>query len=72
MGATAMIFSTAMSVVGSIQQGQAAKKAANYNASIAERNAGIARQQAQLTPLRSTATPRAASVPCALHMGRAE
>lgn len=42
-----MIASTAMSVIGSIQQGQAAKKAANYNASVATRNADIARQQAQ-------------------------
>jgi hypothetical protein len=46
MGMTAMIASTAMSVMGSIQQGKAAKAAANYNVAIANRNAGIARQQA--------------------------
>jgi uncharacterized protein (DUF2147 family) len=41
---------------GRYSKGKAAKKAANYNASIAERNAGIARQQAQADAERSSAT----------------
>jgi hypothetical protein len=40
------IAGTVMSAVGAIQQGNAAKKAADYNAAIADRNATIATQQA--------------------------
>jgi hypothetical protein len=36
----------AFTAVSSIQQGQAAKKAGDYNAAVATRNAGIAREQA--------------------------
>ena len=38
----------AVAAVGAIQQGQAAKAAANYNAQIADQNAAIARQQTEL------------------------
>lgn len=41
----ASLAGTAVSAVGAIQQGNAAKAAADYNAQIAERNAVIARQQ---------------------------
>src|SRR4051812_34066134 len=36
----------AVSAIGAIQQGRAAKAAANYNAQIASQNAGLARQEA--------------------------
>lgn len=41
-----MIAGSVMSAVGSLQQGQAAKSASNYNAQIATQNAAIARQSA--------------------------
>ena len=40
------IAGTAMSVIGALQQGSAAKSASDYNAQIATQNAGIARQNA--------------------------
>ena len=40
------VASTAASVIGSLQQGQSAKAAANYNARVAENNAIAARQAA--------------------------
>lgn len=41
-----MIAGSVMSAVGALQQGQAAKSAAEYNATISTQNAGIARQNA--------------------------
>lgn len=43
---TMMIAATAVQAVGAIQQGNAAKGAADYNASVLEQNAAIERQQA--------------------------
>lgn len=62
MGATTQIAATAMQVVGSIQQGRAAQQSSNYNAAIAVRNEGIARDQAQAD---AAASSRAANS----HMG---
>lgn len=44
---TMMVISTAFQAIGAIQQGQAAKAEADYNATIAEQNAAITRQQTQ-------------------------
>lgn len=41
-----LIAGTAMQAIGAIQQGNAAKSAADYNAAIAEQNATVERQQA--------------------------
>jgi hypothetical protein len=41
-----LVAGTAISAVGAIQQGQAAKSAANYNADLQRRNASITMQQA--------------------------
>lgn len=41
-----MAASAAISAIGAIRQGQAADAAARFNATVAEQNAGIARQQA--------------------------
>jgi len=43
----AMVASTAFQAIGAIQQGQAAKAEADYNAQIAEQNAAITRQQTE-------------------------
>lgn len=43
----AMIAGTAMSAISSIQQGQAAQQAGQYNAAIAQQNAAASRQQAE-------------------------
>lgn len=43
---TVMTAGTAMSAIGSMQQGQAAKAAAGYNAAMMEQNATVERQQA--------------------------
>lgn len=42
---TLALIGTGISAVGAIQQGQAAKQTANYNAALADRNAVIATQQ---------------------------
>lgn len=42
-----VIAASAVSAIGAIQQGQAAKASANYNAAIADQNAQLSRQQAQ-------------------------
>ena len=41
-----MVAGSVMSAIGSLQQGQAAKQASEYNATIATQNAAIARQNA--------------------------
>lgn len=46
MAAAIPFIALAFTVVSTISQAQAAKKEANYNAAISERNAGIARDQA--------------------------
>lgn len=46
MAAALPFISIAFTAISAISQGQAAKNEANYNAQIAERNAGVARDQA--------------------------
>lgn len=48
-----MVIGAAVSAYGAYQQGQAAKKAANFNAKVAEQNAGIARKDAAMQQAQS-------------------
>lgn len=48
MAGALQIIGTAVSVIGALQQGQAARSAAQYNAQVAAQNADIARSEAQM------------------------
>lgn len=65
-----LIAGTAMSAIGSIQQGNAARQAADYNAAVAERNAAIQNNNAILARQQAVSASEQQRKDAARTMGR--